>query len=101
MAAFYNGDLATAGGNVATALAAAAKNGDAAAQAIFMTTLGVGMHESHMNEEALPYFDNALKLASTIADIGYPFFAKEARLETLFDLKRADAAQQLADEILA
>jgi CHAT domain-containing protein len=101
VAAFYNGDLATAGGNVATALAAAAKNGDAAAQAIFMTTLGVGMHESHMNEEALTYFDNALKLASTIPDIGYPFFAKEARLETLFDLKRADVAHQLADEILA
>ena len=54
-----------------------------------------------MNEEAMTYFDNALKIAGTIPDIGYPFLTKEALLENLVDMKRADAAQQLADEILA
>ena len=78
VAAFYNGDLATAGKNVASALAAATKNGDAGAQVRFLTTLGIGLRESHMNEEALTYFDNALKIASTIPDIGYPFLTKEA-----------------------
>ncbi len=101
IAAFYNGDLATAGKNVASALAAATKEGDSAAQVRFMTTLGIGLREAHMNEEALTYFDNALRIASTIPDIGYPFFTKEALLEDLIDAKRIDAAQKLADEILA
>jgi CHAT domain-containing protein len=101
IAAFYNGDLATAGKNVASALAAATKEGDGAAQVRFMTTLGIGLREAHMNEEALTYFDNALRIASTIPDIGYPFFTKEALLEDLIDAKRIDAAQKLADEILA
>ena len=101
VAAFYNGDLATAGKNVASALAAATKNGDGAAQVRFLTMLGVGMREAHMNDEALTYFDNALKIASTIPDIGYPFLTKEDLLEDLVDIKRTDAAQKLADEILA
>jgi CHAT domain-containing protein len=101
VAAFYNGDLATAGKNVASALAAATKEGDSAAQVRFMTSLGIGLREAHMNEEALTYFGNALKIASSIPDIGYPFFAKEALLEDLIDAKRVDPAQKLADEILA
>ena len=43
------------------------------------------MRASHMNEEALTYFDNALKIASTIPDIGYPFLTKEVLLEDLID----------------
>jgi CHAT domain-containing protein len=100
VAAFYNGDLATAGKNVASALAAATKSGDGGAQVRFLTTLGIGLRESHMNEEALTYFDNAMKIADKIPDIGYPFLTKEAVVENLIDLKRADAAQQLAVEIL-
>jgi CHAT domain-containing protein len=101
VAAFYNGDLATAGKNVASALASATKEGDGAAQVRFMTSLGIGLREAHMNEEALTYFDNALRIAGTIPDLGYPFLTKEALLEDLIDVKRVDAAQKLADEILA
>jgi len=101
VAAFYNGDLTTARKNVASALAAATKNNDAGAQVRLLTTLGLGLHESHMDEEALTYFDNALKIASTVPDIGYPFATKEAILQGLIDVKRDDAAQQLADEVLA
>ncbi|HKE29316.1 MAG TPA: CHAT domain-containing protein [Bryobacteraceae bacterium] len=100
IAAFYNGDLATAGKNVATALAAATQAGDVGAQVIFLTALGIGMRESHMNQEALSYFDRALKVAAGIEDIPYPFFPKEALLENLVDLKRDAEATRLADEIL-
>ena len=100
VAAFYNGDLATAGKNVATALAAATQNGDAPAEVEFLTALGVGMRESHMYDEALGYFDRALKVADTVPDIGYPFFTKETLLESLIDLQRAPAAKQLAGELL-
>jgi CHAT domain-containing protein len=100
IAAFYNGDLATAGKNVATALAAATQAGDVGAQVVFLTALGIGMRESHMNQEALAYFDRALKVAADIEDIPYPFFPKEALLENLIDLKRDAEATRLADEIL-
>ena len=100
IAAFYNGDLATAGNNVATALAAATQARDAGAQIVFLTALGIGMRESHMNQEALAYFDKALKVAAGIEDIPYPFFPKEALLENLIDLKRDSEANRLADEIL-
>src|ERR1035438_9960098 len=99
VAAFYNGDLDTAGKNVARAFAEATKNGDGAARVVFLTMLGIGLRESHMNEDAMGYFDNALKIASTIPDTEYPFFTKEALLENLIDIKRADAADKLADEI--
>src|SRR5580698_11055728 len=69
IAAFYNGDLATAGKNVATALAAATQAGDLGAQVVFLTALGIGMRESRMNQEALAYFDRALKVAAGIEDI--------------------------------
>jgi CHAT domain-containing protein len=99
--AFYDGDLATAGKNVASALAAANANQDSAAQVRFLTTLGVGLRESHMYEEAMTYFDNALKIAGTIPDVGYPFSTKEALLENLIYLKRVDTAKELAGEISA
>ena len=94
IAAFYNGDLATAGNNVATALAAATQARDAGAQIVFLTALGIGMRESHMNQEALAYFDKALKVAAGIEDIPYPFFTKEALLENLIDLKRDSEANR-------
>ncbi len=101
IAAFYNGDLATAGKNVASALAAATQAGDVGAQVVFLTALGIGMRESHMNEEAIGYFEKALKAAASVEDIGYPVFTKEALLENLIDLRRDNEAKQLAEEMLA
>ena len=101
IAAFYNGDLATAGKNVATALAAATQARDAGAQVVFLTALGIGMRESHMNAEAIAYFDKALQVAAGFEDMGYPFLTKEAVVENLIDMKRDSEAQRLADEILA
>jgi CHAT domain-containing protein len=54
-----------------------------------------------MYEEALPYFENALKIAASTPDTGYPFLTNEALLETLIGLERNEAAQRLADNILA
>jgi len=70
------------------------------AQVVFLTMLGIGMRESHMNDEALAYFDRALKVAGGSKDMGYPFFPKEALLENLIDLRRDSDAKPLADEIL-
>jgi CHAT domain-containing protein len=101
VAAFYDGDLATAGKNVANALTAATQNGDAGAQVVLLTMLGIGLREAHMNDRAITYFERALKVASTSPDLGYPFLTNEVLAENLIDMERNDAAQRLADEILA
>jgi ATP/maltotriose-dependent transcriptional regulator MalT len=59
------------------------------------------MRESHMNAEAVAYFDKALQVAAGVEDMGYPFLTKLAVLENLIVLKRDSEAQRLADEILA
>ena len=53
-----------------------------------------------MYEQALPYFDKALNIASATPDAGYPFLTYELRLDALIGLKQFDAAQTLAADIL-
>ena len=100
LAAFYEGDLATARKNVGGALAAATAAGDAGAQIRYLTALGIGLVASKMYEQALPYIDNGLKIASATPDAGYPFMTYELRLDALIGLKQFDAAETLAADIL-
>ncbi len=101
IAAFYDGDLETARKNVATALAEATKDGDAGAQIRYMTALGTGLVESKLYEQALPYFENASKIAAATPDAGFPFNTDEQRVTALIGLRQFDAAKRLDDEIMA
>ena len=101
IAAFYDGDLETARKNVGGALAEAAKNGDAGAQIRYMTVLGIGLVASKLYDQALPYFDNASKIAAATPAAGYPFTTNEQRVTALIGLRQLDGAQRLDDEILA
>ena len=100
IAAFYNNDQETAGKNVGTALEVATKQEDKAAQIRFTTALGMGFTEAKMFERSLPYFDQALEIANTMPQAGYPFLVQEGRIEALIGLKQYDAAQTIADEFL-
>jgi CHAT domain-containing protein len=100
IAAFYDGDLPTATKNVSAALIAAASNGDAGARIRFTSAIGLGLLQAKMYEQALTYFDNALKFASVTPDAGYQFLTNEGRLEALIALKQFDTANRLADEAL-
>ena len=100
LVAFYEGDLATARKNVGGALAAATAAGDAGAQIRFLTVLGTGLVYTKMFEQAIPYLEKALQVASLTPDAGYQFSTNEARLDALIGLKQFDAAQALADDML-
>src|SRR5580698_7012062 len=100
IAAFYDADLETARKDVGAALAAATKAGDAGAQIRMLTILGNGLLASKMFEQALAYFENAIKLAAATPDAGYQFTAQENRVDALIGLGRLDAAQQVAQEVL-
>ena len=100
LAAFYDGDLTTARQNIGSALLAAKTNSDAGAEIRYLTSLGGAYLRSNMYDLALPYFDNALKIAAATPDVGYAFTTNEARLQTLIGLGQLDAAHRLADELL-
>lgn len=101
IAAFYDGDLETARKNVGIALAAATKNGDTGAQIRCMTALGVGLTESKLYDQALPYFDKVSRIAAATPDAGFPFNANEERVTALIGMGRLDAAQRVDDAIMA
>src|SRR5208283_5379435 len=63
LAAFYEGDLATARKNVGGALAAATAADDAGAQIRFLTVLGTGLVYTKMFEQAQALADDMLKHA--------------------------------------
>ena len=100
LVAFYEGDLATARKNVASALGAATAAGDAGAQIRFLTVLGTGFVYTKLYEQALPYLEKALQLARATPDAGYQFSTNEARLDALIGLKQLEAAQALAEDML-
>jgi CHAT domain-containing protein len=100
IAAFYDGDLATAGQSVAAALMQATMSHDVGAQIRFLTTLGAGLVEARMCDQALPYFEKALAASSNVTDAGYPYLTQQARVQAMLCLKRFDAAQQIATEAL-
>jgi len=99
LAAFYDGDLATARTNVATALMAATASGDIGAQIRYLTVVGCGLVASGMSEQAPPYFDKALKIAGATPGAGYPFLTMEGRLDMLLRLGQHDSAQRLVDDL--
>ncbi len=101
IAAFYDADLETARKNVGAALAAATTADDVGAQIRILIILANGLMQSRMYEQALPYIDDALKIAAGTPDAGYQFPAQELRIQALIALKRLDAAQQIDQEALA
>lgn len=101
LVAFYDGNLAAARKDVGTALALATKAHDAGAEIRYLTVLGIGLNESKMYNQALPYFAHAREIARATPDSGYPFVTQQARLQALIGLGKLDAAQRLDTEYLA
>ena len=101
IAAYYDGDIQTARQDVGVALSGASSLGDKPGQMMALTILANGLIASNLYEQALPFADQAIKVASQDPQIGYPHVAHEARLLALIGTKQWTAAQRLADEMLA
>jgi CHAT domain-containing protein len=65
-----------------------------------MTALGIGLVESRLYDQALPYFDGASKIAAATPDAGYPFNTNEQRVAALIGLRQFDTAKRLEDDIM-
>jgi CHAT domain-containing protein len=101
LAAFYDGDIATARANVGRTLKAATVAGDVGGQILYSSVIGSGLTELQQYALAIPYFDQALKLATATPDSGYPFVTYQGRVNALIGLKRLDEAQHSVDDMLS
>ncbi len=101
LAAFYDGDLEAARTHVGSAIVAANRAGDKGALIRYLSAMGMGLVQTNTSEQALPYFDQALKIAASTPESGYPFVTQEGRCGALLRLHRLDEANALATEILS
>ncbi len=99
-ALFLEGDMASARQKVAGALMGAMMFGDTGAQIRYLAAVGHAYVQLGSYDDALGYFDKALKIAAANPDAGYQFVVNEGRLQAFRGMGKLDAAEQLANEII-
>jgi len=100
-ALFLEGDMTPARQKVAGALMGAMMLGDIGAQIRYLGAVGYAYMHLGSYDDALGYFDKALKIAAANPDAGYQFVVNEGRLQAFRGMGKLDAAEQLANEIIA
>ncbi len=100
-ALFLEGDMAAARQKVAGALMGAMMLGDTGAEIRYLAAVGHAFVQMGSYDDALGYFDKALKIAASNPDAGYQFVVNEGRLQAFRSMGKLDAAEQLAVEIIA
>jgi CHAT domain-containing protein len=100
-ALFLEGDMTPARQKVAGALMSAMVSGDVGAQIRYLGAVGYAYMHLGSYDDALGYFDKALKIAAANPDAGYQFVVNEGRLQAFRGMGKLDAAEQLANEIIA
>jgi len=98
---FLEGDLGAAHGKVSAALLGAIVLQDTGAQIRYLAAIGQAFVQLGAFDDSLGYFDKALKIAASNPDAGYQFLIQQGRLQALRGKGELDAAQELADEIIA
>src|SRR6266478_8812009 len=100
-ALFLEGDMTPARQKVAGALMGAMMLGDTGAQIRYLAAVGHAYVQLGSYDDALGYFDKALKIAANSPDAGYQFVVNEGRLQAFRGMGKLDDAEQLANEIIA
>src|SRR5438132_7298129 len=100
-ALFLEGNMASARQKVASALLGAMLLGDTGAQIRYLAAIGHAFVQMGSYDDALGYFDKALKIAAANPDAGYQFVVNEGRLQAFRGMGKLAAAEQLAKEIIA
>lgn len=100
-ALFLEGDMAAARQKVAGSLMGAMMMGDTGAQIRYLAAIGHAFVQMGSYDDALGYFDKALKIAAANPDTGYQFLVNEGKLQAFRGMGKLDDAEQLASEIIA
>jgi CHAT domain-containing protein/tetratricopeptide (TPR) repeat protein len=98
---FLEGEMTRARQRVGSALMAAIAMHDTGAQIRYLAAIGQGLVLLASYGEGLEYLAKAREISDGTPQAGYQFMIQEARLEAYKGLGKLDAAEQLADELIA
>jgi CHAT domain-containing protein/Tfp pilus assembly protein PilF len=101
LSAFLQGDINTSIVKLGQALKVAETNGDVASVVRWLTLFGHGYSELGRPEQALDFYDRALKVAASIPELQFPVMTYEGKGDVLLRLGRAKEADQLLTDALA
>ncbi len=99
--AFLEGDSGKAARLVGGALLSTMASGDVGGQVRFLELIGNGLNEIKRHDDALHFYDRAIKLSATTKDAGFPFMAYEGKAEALAAIGKADDARSALESALA
>jgi len=99
--AFLEGNLGQAARLVGGALLSTITTGDIGGQIRFLELIGTGFEEGNRHNEALRFFDRAIRLAGTEKDCGLPFMAYEGKAKALLALGKPNEAEPILESTLA
>src|SRR5579859_538375 len=98
--AFLDGDSKKARRLVGRALLSAIASGDIGGEVRYLEVIGDGFNQLNRQDEALPFFNRAIKVSKTTLDAGFPFMAYEGKADALVALNRKGEAEALLKEAL-
>ena len=98
---FLEGDMGAAYSKVSGALIGATILNDTGAQIRYLAAIGQAFVQLGAFDDALGFFDKALKVAASNPDAGYQFLIQQGRLQAFRGKGQLDLAQQVADELIA
>ena len=101
IAAFLLGDTDTAKKKVLQAWGLSKIENDPAATIRYAGLFGEGLAQVHRYKEALTFLNQAINMAVTRPELGYPIIAVNAKIGALAGLQQYDEAIQLANQSLA
>src|SRR5271157_2050093 len=98
--AFLEGDSKKARSLVGRALLSAMASGDVGGEIRYLEVVGNGFNELNRQDEAMAFFNRAIKVAKGTPDAGFPFMAYEGKADALVALNRKPEAELLLKEAL-
>lgn len=100
LVAFLLGDINNSVINLGQALKVAESNGDVSSLVRWLTLFGHGYVELGRPEQALDFYDRALKIASGVPELQFPLMTYLGKGDSLGRLGRFKEAEQLLDNAL-
>lgn len=95
LVAFLQGDVGGAVIGLGQSLKAAQGNGDVSSVVRWLTLFGHGYVQLGRPQEALDFYDRALKVASTVPELQFPVMTYVGRSNALIKLGRGDEADEI------
>jgi CHAT domain-containing protein len=96
--AFFQGDIYQTQELMREALYTAQSLGDVGAQIWYATTIGNGLGELGLHDQALKFLDEAFKIAEANPDAGFPYRAITGKARALAELNQQAEARKILEQ---